>query len=187
MSQLNRYHCYRIRRMTLYDRTILYWLVLLSIVVVNSETTTMIVPLPMEAKTKQKKTPLLSLSTMNGQPVVVLDEETASALKDATSPIPILLNPAEKKEETPNILFYDPNKNHEDIYDQEGNLVPIDLKQKGVIVIPPKPNTDTDTPTSDNTDAEPSTTTSLTTSATNTTIPSNVTNTVRTHVFKLLL
>ncbi len=175
--------------MTLYDRTILYWLVLLSIVVVvvNSETTTMIVPLPMEAKTKQKKTPLLSLSTMNGQPVVVLDEETASALKDATSPIPILLTPAEKKEETPNILFYDPNKNHEDIYDQEGNLVPIDLKQKGVIVIPPKPNTDTDTPTSDNTDAEPSTTVSLTTSATNTTIPSNVTNTVRTHVFKLLL
>ena len=124
---------------------------------------------------------------MNGQTVLVLDEETASALKDTQSPINVVLQPQKEEETPPNVLFYDPNKNHNDIYDQHGNLVPINLKQEGVTVIPPPKHPNNDDNASDNTSVEPSTSTStetvsFTASATNTTFSNNVTNTVRTEI-----
>ena len=101
MNYCNYYHDHDDRIRNRMSRRIIRWYYLLVsfvlvVGVVNSETTTVIVPLPtMTAKQQQQqqKAPMLSLSSMNGQTVLVLDEETASALKDTQSPINVILQP----------------------------------------------------------------------------------------------
>lgn len=124
--------------------------------------TTLLVPLKLESKKTTTDavesqasilTPM-SLSSINGQEVLVLDEATASKLKESNNPVPISLkslgesseqqqqeaDPTEKKHPLlPEILFYDPRdgKKPKKIFDKEGKVVKVDLEKHDVLIFPP--------------------------------------------------
>lgn len=125
--------------------------------------TTMLVPLKLESKKSTSETvdsptsalKPMSLSSINGQQVLVLDEVTASKLKQANNPVPILLDPLGESSKQPKpeidppgknhpslpeILFYDPRDGEKPkkVFNKEGKVIQVELDKHDVLIVPPK-------------------------------------------------